>query len=205
MSHSIDSLIAGYPLISDQIEKDELRIILAQLEGVLNANIPGDVVEFGCYAGTTSLFLTRLLIAKESTKHLYVYDSFDGLPEKSHHDESPLGIDFKRGELRTTKNIFIENFRRAGVPLPHITKKWFHEVEEHELPGSICFAFLDGDYYKSIRASLDLITPRLSQGAIIIVDDYQNEKLPGAKKAVKDWNASGRFVQATKSLGIIKF
>lgn len=180
-------LLKKYPIITDQIETDELAVILELLEIVIDNDIPGDIVEFGCYSGTTSLFIQRLLIAKKSSKKLYVYDSFDGLPEKAAQDQSPLGIDFKRGELRATKNQFISNFRAANVPLPVITKKWFHEVDDHELPDTICFAFLDGDYYKSIRSSLTLVTPRIQKGGIITIDDYDNPKLPGAKKATTDW------------------
>ena len=187
-------LLKKYPIITDQIEADELAVILELLEKVIDINIPGDIVEFGCYAGTTSLFIQRLLMAKKSTKKLYVYDSFDGLPEKTSQDQSPLGTDFKRGELRATKNLLIANFRSANIPLPIITKKWFHEVEDDELPDKICFAFLDGDYYKSIRSSLALVLPRIQKGGTTIVDDYDNLKLPGASRAVADSGLHPRTV-----------
>lgn len=194
-------LLATYPIISDQVEKDELGVLLRELEKVIDNGIDGDIVEFGCYVGTTSLFIQRLLQAKKSSKKFYVYDSFDGLPEKSKEDESPLGIDFKRGELRSTKAEFIHNFRRANLPLPIIKKGWFHEVQEHEVPSKICFAFLDGDYYKSIRASLSLVINNVAKGSVIIIDDYDNPALPGAKKAVFDHGLSAS--RSTHSLGVI--
>ena len=58
------------------------------------------------------------------------------------------------------------------------------------MPEQIAFAFLDGDYYASIRDSLALVWPRLTPGAVIIVDDYANEKLPGAARAVDEWLAT---------------
>lgn len=180
-------LLVRYPIISDQIERDELEVILCELEAILDKGIPGDIVEFGCYVGTTSLFLQRLLIAKKSDKKLYVYDSFDGLPDKTKEDQSPLGSDFKRGELRSTRALFIQNFRKASLPLPIIKKAWFHEIEPAEVPDKIAFAFLDSDYYKSVRASLELIEEKLDAGCVIIVDDYNNDKLPGAKKALDQW------------------
>lgn len=178
------SVIKKYPLLDDQIELHELRVLLAELEKVLENNIEGDVVEFGCYEGATSVFLQRML--EGSGKKLWLYDSFDGLPEKSKPDQSPIGTEFKRGELKATKPKLIENFRKSNLPLPIITKKWFHEVESHELPDNICFALLDGDYYKSIRSSLDLVLPRMSKGGIIAIDDYDNPKLPGVQTAIKD-------------------
>jgi O-methyltransferase len=194
-------LLAKYPIISDQIEPAELGVILSKLQQVLDSNTPGDIVEFGCYVGTTSLFISRLLQANKSAKKFYVYDSFDGLPDKTKEDESPLGVDFRRGELRSTKAEFVHNYRRASLPLPIIKKGWFHEVEPSEIPEKIAFAFIDGDYYKSIRASLALVLPRMQKGGIIIVDDYDNPALPGAKKAVAD--AKITVSETTHSLGII--
>ena len=42
-------------LLSDQIDERELNIILRELERVLSQAVAGDVVEFGCYVGTTSV------------------------------------------------------------------------------------------------------------------------------------------------------
>ena len=54
-----------YPIISDQINRPALEVVLSQLESVLRADIAGDIVEFGCYIGTTSLYLRRILDAHE--------------------------------------------------------------------------------------------------------------------------------------------
>lgn len=196
-------LLHNYPIISDQVERNELEVLLGELEKILDNNVEGDIVEFGCFVGTTSLFIQRLLLAKKSSKKFYVYDSFDGLPEKTKEDQSPLGIDFKRGELRSTKAEFIHNFRKANLPLPIIKKAWFHEIEEHEVPSKICFAFLDGDYYKSIRASLALVKNNMPKGSAIVVDDYDNPALPGAKKAVSDFGLAVNSKDSKHSLGIV--
>jgi O-methyltransferase len=71
--------------------------------------------------------------------------------------------------------------------MPIIKKGWFSEVTADDLPEAIAFAFLDGDYYLSVKDPLKSIWPRLSPGAIVVVDDYANEALPGAAKAVDEW------------------
>jgi O-methyltransferase len=185
------------------LTKPEREELLGELEKILDKNVEGDVVEFGCFVGTTSLFIQRLLLAKKSSKKFYVYDSFDGLPEKTKEDQSPLGVDFKRGELRSTKAEFIHNFRKANLPLPIIKKGWFHEVEGHEVPSQISFAFLDGDYYKSIRSSLALVKNNMSKGSVIVIDDYDNPALPGAKKAVSDFGLAVNLKVSRYSLGIV--
>lgn len=181
----IQKLIRQYPLISDQVSLAEVEIILSELAAVVDEGTVGDVAELGCYVGTTSLFLARFL--RQTGKKLYVYDSFEGLPEKVTQDLSPAGEQFKPGELSATKSEFIRQFKKAGLPLPVITRGWFKDVTSDRLPEKIAFAYLDGDYYESITDSLRLIWPRLAEGAVVIVDDYANEALPGAAKAVDEW------------------
>lgn len=189
-------------LLSDQIDERELGIILRELDRVISANVTGDVVEFGCYVGTTSVPMAARL--QNTDKLLYVYDSFEGLPEKSQQDESPAGLQFKAGELSASKKQLILNFRQAHLPMPKITKGWFSDVREDQIPGAISFAYLDGDYYHSVLDPLKLIWPRLSPGATILVDDYANEALPGAAKAVDEWlKTHPARVRVEHSLAII--
>lgn len=121
-------------------------------------------------------------------KRLWIYDSFEGLPEKNSADESVLGVDFKEGELFVTKREVKERFLRAGLPVPVIKKAWFCDLEDEDLPEKIAFAFLDGDFYESIRDSLKLVGPKMSKDGLIIVHDYTNPALPGVKKAVDEWD-----------------
>lgn len=201
----VDELLKKYCLISDQIDTNELRIILSKLELVIANNVDGDVIEMGCYTGTTSLFITRLLNQLESDKKFHVYDSFEGLPEKSQKDFSPAGTQFTKGQLSASKKNFINNFKKTSLPLPIIHKKWFSDLDSNELPDKIAFAFLDGDYYDSIKTSLEIISAKLRIGAIIVVDDYINESLPGAKKAVDEWITRNKYkLTVVHSLAVIE-
>jgi len=198
-------LLEKHPIISDQISRDELQRILDILEDILMSGIPGDVVELGCYVGTTTLFLQRLLLAYKSDKQLHAYDSFEGLPPKADQDASPAGEQFKAGELRAQRSEFVQHFRQAGLPLPVVHKAWFSNLTSADMPQTIAFAFLDGDFYESIRDSLKLVWPRLAEGAVVIVDDYQSEALPGTKRAVDEWlTTHPARVQVASSLAIVR-
>lgn len=197
--------VRAYPLVSDQVSYTEVEIIIRQLESVLQNGVAGDIVEFGCYTGTTSLFIARLLKQLNEKRQFHVYDSFAGLPEKLAADNSAAGEQFKAGELKATKAKFINNFKKAGLPLPVIHKAWFNELTDSDVPNQIAFAFLDGDFYESIRDSLKLIETKLSPGAVIVVDDYQSEALPGAQKAVTQWLKNKPYkIHHQQSLGIIQ-
>ena len=198
-------MLDSYPIISDQVDRAELAQILLAFEKTLQKNVPGDVVELGCYVGTTSLFLQRMILQYKAQKQLHVYDSFEGLPPKTTHDASPAGEQFKAGELHAQKSVFIRHFKQAGLPLPTIHKGWFSDLTIDDTPELISFAFLDGDFYKSIKDSLHVVWPKLAPGAIVVVDDYQAEALPGAQRAVDEWlKTHPAHLRVVASLAIIE-
>ncbi len=184
----VTQLLKTYPIISDQVDERELTIILSELARQLEVcSSTESVVELGCYIGTTSLFVRRLLNHHKLDIPFHVYDSFAGLPPKTDEDSSPAGEQFKTGELAVSRKVFELQFKKAGLKLPVIHKEWFSDLSENDIPRNITFAYLDGDYYDSIRDSLRLVWPRLAPGSCIVVDDYANEALPGAAMAVNEW------------------
>ena len=188
---------------NDQVSEEETTKLLALARKSLN--VEGDYVEMGCYRGDTSLLLAEILrdfnrsstvenSVEKSVKKLWIYDSFEGLPEKADEDASALGVDFRKGELAVTKREVKARFLRAGLPVPVIKKRWFSELTGADMPEKIAFAFLDGDLYESIRDSLRLVGPRMAESGIIVVHDYNNSALPGVAKAVDEYLA-GRECQ----------
>jgi len=169
---------------SPQVSLKETERIISLAQQALA--VVGDFVELGCYRGDTSIELARIL--KGSGKQLHLYDSFVGLPPKSQQDSSALGDRFVSGELPTSKADLIRRFQRAGLRVPHIKKAWFSNLNPADLPSSISFAFLDGDFYSSIRDSLKLVSPLMSDQGILVIHDYRNPALPGVAQAVDEWN-----------------
>jgi O-methyltransferase len=200
------SLLRKYPIISDQVDERELAVILTELSRQLEHGASGQsVVELGCYIGTTSLFIRRLLDHHKADVPFHVYDSFAGLPPKTDQDSSPAGEQFKTGELAVSRKTFEMQFKKAGLKTPVIHKAWFSDLSADDLPDNITFAYLDGDYYDSIRDSLRLVWPKLSAGSCVVVDDYANEALPGAARAVDEWlRKHPATLRVESSLAIIR-
>lgn len=197
-------LLDKYPIISDQIKRPALEVVLTQLEKVLQNGVEGDIVEFGCYIGTTSLFIRRLLDHYKSDKVFHVYDSFIGLPLKSDQDNSPVGADFRAGGLTVSRKQLVHEFHKANLRTPIIHKGWFSELKPDDVPENIAFAFLDGDFYSSIIDSLRLVYPRMQTDGIITVDDYQREALPGVERALRDFfQQKGTNIQVSQNIAII--
>lgn len=179
--------IDRFPIVSDQISRPALGVVVGELERVLDKKIDGAIAEFGCYIGTTSLFIRRVLDARQDNRAFHVYDSFEGLPPKNQHDASAAGVDFIAGELAVSKKQFLEQFRKARLQPPVIHKGWFDELTDGDVPETLAFAFLDGDFYDSILTSLRLAWPRLAKGGSLAIDDYKRETLPGVERAVNDF------------------
>lgn len=131
---------------------------------------------------------------------LWLYDSFSGLPEKTCEDASGAGANFQAGELSVTKREVVDKLRKHGLKVisnPHldspdtpsiiVKKAWFSDLTDRDLPRRITFAFCDGDLYQSIKTSLQLVVPRLSEQGIIVVHDYDNPELPGSSRAVDEF------------------
>lgn len=167
-----------------QIPNRETELLLGELKKTLD--LPGDLVEFGCYEGDTSILLADA-IRDSSDKWLYLYDSFEGLPAKSAEDNSADGWRFQPGELKASPDTVRHKFKKYALPEPVIVKGWFNELTDSDLPEQISFALLDGDFYDSIKSSLILVAPKMVAGGIIAIHDYRNAELPGVGRAVAEF------------------
>lgn len=163
------------------ISREQIRYILAILESVIDKNIDGEIVEFGCFVGESSKYIRMMIDNKLSNKQLYVYDSFEGLPELGDYEKN---TGWRAGTLKTTQEVLIQNFIKNGLRTPIIHKNWFKDIPYTALPDRISFAFLDGDFYESIYDSLSQIYEKLTTGSVIVLHDYERPDLPGVKAAV---------------------
>ncbi len=119
--------------MNDQVTPAETAELLRLAERCLDQ--PGDFVELGCYRGDTSVLLGKLLqktaeqksagqksnerktTEYKSAKHLWLYDSFAGLPTKTAEDSSGAGANFQAGELLITKRAVIDKLRKNGLKI----------------------------------------------------------------------------------------
>ena len=154
---------------SDMVSLEQGLNIFHLLSRTILLGVEGEVVELGCCHGLTAVLIRKTLDCLNSSKIFRVYDSFEGLPEKSEKDGD---ISFSKGECHSTRDIFKNNFRKFDLKFPKMYVGWFKDTLPHYLPEKIAFAHLDGDFYTSIMESLEYVYPRLSPGAVVVIDDY---------------------------------
>jgi O-methyltransferase len=175
--------------------KNDLRLVLKNLQTVLENKIEGDVVELGCYTGWTSVLLQQMLDLHKSNKNLHLYDSFEGLPERTEQDDDEKDNDnleyskkyFFKGALSSSVKRIIDGFNYNKLKVPKINKGFFKDIPDDKYPNKICFALFDGDFYSSIMDSFDKTYHKMAVGGIIQIDDYGHHQLPGVKKACDDF------------------
>ena len=133
------------------------------LNEVLFHNIPGDVVELGCFEGQTAVSFARILSANHSDKKLILFDSF----------EHNLGLD---GSIQ---NRLKKNINSKGLPEPKIVAGDVFKTVPVSLPDKIAFAHIDlgvggnRDLHKElITHALRSVYEKMSPGAICVLMDY---------------------------------
>lgn len=143
-------------------------------------SVAGAIVEFGTAKGTTAMLMTHL-----SRRRVYVYDSFEGLPEIPAGERVHPG--WKKGTFAYPVDDLLLGFQKYDLPPPVIHKGWFKDVPAECLPPRISFAHLDGDLYESTYDALSKVYDRLARGAVCVIDDYGWELAQGVEAACLDF------------------
>jgi hypothetical protein len=164
---------------------------------VCSLEVPGARAECGVFAGTSALVCCRAARAQRPDfdgSDLHLIDSFQGMAEPAAEDFFVVENDPRsRAGGKALKTVYpkgamaapVELVRRAMAEFPGtgIHEGWIPEVFG-ELPDTAwAFVHVDVDQYKPTRAALEYFYPRLSDGGIIICDDYGSPRCPGAKAA----------------------
>jgi len=142
-----------------------------------NPGNDGLICEFGVYRGTTINFLAEL-----TTKNIYGFDSFEGLPETWRPN-------FEKGRFKLKKLPKV----RANVQL---FKGWFEDalpkfLADHQQPAA--FLHIDCDLYSSTKTIFRLFRDRIRPGTVIVFDEMFN--YPGWQQG--EFKAFNEFIAET--------
>jgi O-methyltransferase len=173
---------------------------------IVENDLPGDFVECGVWrGGSVMLMATTLLRRGDTTRDLWLFDTFDGMTAPTAEDLQAMSgrpaADILREHERTPDDPFwgiaardaVErNLRSTSYPFER-----FHVVEgdvtatlPESAPDRISLLRLDTDWYASTRHELEQLYPRLVGGGVLIIDDYGYWR--GARKATDEFVATLR-------------
>ena len=186
----IDRLLASvpsvYPLLryESQLSQAQLSVLLR----LLDADIPGDIVECGVYrGGTTALMGKHLQRRGVKNKIIHALDSFSGFRSDSVEAEIQHGLETEAREaFRGTSADYLRHKLKA-LGLAHLVRvvPGYFEDTLDAIPGPFSLALIDCDLDGPVEYCLNTLWNRMTPGGSLIVDDYANVGYPGARQAAE--------------------
>jgi len=170
------------------------------VEYIVDSNVPGDFVECGVWKGGSSMIMAKTLLSKnETTRKIYLYDTFEGMPEPAEIDtrisDGRSGIKTWKEQQKEDYNewcyVSLEevktNMQRTEYPEENLVfvKGKVEDTIPGTVPQKIALLRLDTDFFESTYHELVHLFPLLSNGGVLILDDYGH--WAGAKKAVDQY------------------
>jgi hypothetical protein len=179
---------------------DRRASLLQAVDHVVRHGVPGDIVECGVWRGGSMMAVALALLARGDTqRHLYLYDTFEGMSEPTAADRSHDGVSAQLQLERTARGqgVWCEagledvqaNLWSTGYPREriHFVQGRVEDTIPATLPQQIALLRLDTDWYESTRHELQHLYPRLQSQGVLIIDDYGHWQ--GARQAVDEYFA----------------
>jgi len=132
-----------------------------------NTNVPGDICEFGCYTGISSAKLS--LISDHLNKRMFVFDSFQGLPEIDENASDIHKNMYQKGQYSCSIDTVKKNISLYGkIENVSLVKGYFCDsLKNFNEISQISYCFIDVDLCKSLEECLDFVLPRLQSNGIL--------------------------------------
>jgi O-methyltransferase len=167
------------------------------------AGIDGGLVECGTWrGGAMGMMALAHLASGPPSRLLHLFDSFEGLPEPDEAKDRAMAVEYASGQAGGALQSIgrcvgpLEDNQRLlheviGYPVA-LTKYhvgWFQDTVPAAASemGAIALLRLDGDWYESTKVCLESLSPQVSSGGIVVIDDYG--KWPGCRQAVDEFMA----------------
>ncbi len=171
-----------YALIRRVIAETDMLLLEDEAYQMLScaratAKVKGDIAEVGVYRGGSA----RLMCEVRGSRALFLFDTFEGLPEAHTGDER-----FGSGQYAAS----YEKVRAylSAFPNIHLFKGLFPATAAAITEKRFSFVHLDVDLYDSTRDSLEFFYPRVNPGGIILIHDYLWAE--GVRRAVQEFCAA---------------
>jgi hypothetical protein len=174
---------------------------------VVENRIAGDVVECGVWRGGSAMVAAlTLLAANDTSRTIWLYDTFEGMTEPGERDvdldgrparmrwntefkvsarENGAGSDWCYASLEEVRH----NVLGTGYPEDKVrfVRGKVEETIPAQSPQSVALLRLDTDWFESTWHELLHLYPRLTAGGALILDDYGSWK--GSREATDKYFA----------------
>jgi O-methyltransferase len=154
--------------------------------------VPGAFVDCGVWNGGSTI----LMALGADGRELWAFDSFEGLPTPTEID-GELSFEYIGACLGSEDRLRQGIAQYADGERLHIRAGWFQDTlaKAADEVGPVALLHCDGDWYESVRLTLDVFYPLVSPGGYVVIDDYG--AWPGARHATDEYRSevgdSGRL------------
>jgi hypothetical protein len=178
------------------------------LNYILDKKIEGDVIECGVWHGNVEMLWIDVLLKRKEKRHIYLYDTFKGLPRPTIEDYTLEGACYKRTPEQMIQEweenvINMDTNKLCYCPLEQVKfrlkntgydESYLHYVvgdvmdtlsNKETIPKKIAILRLDTDWYESSKYELEQMYDNVVEGGLIIFDDYYHWQ--GQKKATDEF------------------
>jgi hypothetical protein len=205
---SLETLRAVRPYTMTSPER-----VFALIEAVrylTRRRVPGAIVECGVWRGGSMMAAARTLLSLgDTTRELYLFDTFEGMPPPGEHDVDHRGrtarAELAKSSPKDPSSIWCyatlaeveQALISVGYPRDriHFVQGKVEDTVPSRAPNEIALLRLDTDWYESTKHELDHLYPRISRGGVLIVDDYGY--WAGARRATDE------FIAADSEFGLL--
>jgi O-methyltransferase len=160
--------------------------VYQSIEYIVRNEIPGDIVECGVWSGGSMLLAAHALIHfGDTSRRIYLYDTFAGMPRPDDVDARWDGVPalptwehFERSGRHWCFGGTEEHVREvvysSGYPAERFVfvRGKVEDTLPATRPEAISLLRLDTDFYSSTYHELVHLYPMLSAAGILIIDDY---------------------------------
>ncbi len=176
---------------------ERLLSVVRVVEYLARNRLQGAIVECGVWRGGSSMAAALALQRLGETRDLYLYDTFEGMPEpspdldgRSANDQFAAATVGGEAWFRASIDEVRRNLAGTGYPMDrvHLVPGRVEETLPASAPPAIGLLRLDTDWYSSTRHELVHLYPRLVAHGVLIVDDYGHWQ--GARKATDEYFAA---------------
>lgn len=196
-----------YDLVVDftKTTTERLYALYTAIDYIVSAGISGSIVECGVWRGGSSMLSAlRLKALDDTTRMIYLYDTYAGMSEPTSVDVN-IGnrpaIKKWKSQNAVEKNLWDyapledvqENMCLTGYPEDHIRfiKGKVEDTIPNVIPDRIALLRLDTDWYESTYHEMVHLFPLLVPGGVLLIDDYGHWK--GARKAIDQYISENKL------------
>jgi O-methyltransferase len=180
-SRQIERMVRPYTLVGPERIRNLHKLALR----IESDEIPGDVIECGVCNGGTAAVLARSATHSSIDRTLWLFDSFQGMPETTEVD----GSEAKEyvGQVLGSSSRVRELLGNAGADLERvkIVEGWFEDTFPTVSISQVALLNIDADWYESVKLCLETFYDGVVPGGFVSIDDYGH--WPGCRRAVDEF------------------